>query len=383
MNWLNNYLMQNDNLLYNFYYQWWKNIDKSIFLLITLLFSIGLFFSLVSTSLIASDKLNTNSYFFFFKHLIYICIGIFIIFIFSSINTEQLFKYSIILFFISLISLFLVPIIGVEVKGSKRWIDLFFLPRFQPIEIVKPFLIIILTTILCSNKISNLYSKYLLSIFIVTIVSFLLIMQPDIGQTLLIIFSWVILIFTSGINIFFLFGFSLFLLIFFISLITYFPKFEYIRSRIFSFFDRDLGTHNFQSDKAIESITSGGFFGKGIGEGVLKNRVPEAHTDYIISVISEEFGVIAIILILLMFLVLIYMVFKKINYEKSEKIKLVLIGCVSLILMQVTIHVGVNIRLFPTTGMTLPFLSYGGSSIISISILSGIILNLTKRKINQ
>ena len=374
--------MINDSLLYKFYYQWWKNIDKSIFFLITLLFIIGLFFSLVSTSLIASDKLNTNSYFFFFKHLIYIFIGISIIFIFSSINTEQLFKYSIILFFISLITLFLVPIIGIEVKGSKRWIDLFFLPRFQPIEIVKPFLIIILSTILCSNKITNLYSKYLLSIFIATIVSLLLIMQPDIGQTLLIIFSWVVLIFTSGINIFFLFGFSLLVLIFLISLITYFPKFDYIRGRIFSFLDRDVGTHNFQSDKAIESITSGGFFGKGIGEGVLKNRVPEAHTDYIISVISEEFGVIAIILILLMFLVLIYMVFKKINYEKSEKIKLVLIGCVSLILMQVTIHVGVNIRLFPTTGMTLPFLSYGGSSIISISILSGIILNLTKRKIS-
>ena len=111
--------------------------------------------------------------------------------------------------------------------------------------------------------------------------------------------------------------------------------------------------------------------------------MPEAHTDYIISVISEEFGVIAIMLILLLFLILIYRVLKKVNYEKNEKAKLVLIGCVSLILMQVTIHVGVNIRLFPTTGMTLPFLSYGGSSIVSISILSGIILNLTKRKIDQ
>ena len=111
--------------------------------------------------------------------------------------------------------------------------------------------------------------------------------------------------------------------------------------------------------------------------------MPEAHTDYIISVISEEFGVVAIILILLLFLMFIYMVLKKINYEKDDKIKLVLIGCVSLILMQATIHIGVNIRLFPTTGMTLPFLSYGGSSIVSISILSGIILNLTKRKIEN
>ena len=374
--------MQSDSFLYKFYYQWWKNIDKSIFLLIALLFTIGLFFSLVSTSLIASDKLDTNSYFFFFKHLIYIFIGIFIIFIFSSINTDQLFKYSVILFFISLIFLFLVPIIGVEVKGSKRWIDLFFLPRFQPIEILKPFLIVMLATIFCSSRNYNLYLKYLLSSILVFIISLLLIMQPDIGQTLLIVFSWSVLIFTSGINIFFLFGLFLSAIGFLTYLIIYVSKFDYIQARIFSFFNRETGTHNFQSDKAIESITSGGFFGKGIGEGTLKNKVPEAHTDYIIAVISEEFGVVAIILILLLFLVFIYMVFKKINYEKSEKVKLILIGCVSLILMQATIHIGVNIRLFPTTGMTLPFLSYGGSSIVSISILSGIILNLTKRKIN-
>ena len=375
--------MQNNMFLYKFYYQWWKNIDKSIFLIISLLFLIGLFFSLVSTSLIASDKLDTNSYFFFFKHLIYIFIGIFIIFIFSSLKTNQLFRYSYFLFFITLFALLLVPIVGVEVKGSKRWIDLFFLPRFQPIELLKPFFIIMISTILCSVRTSNIYLKYLLSTILVSIIALFLIMQPDIGQTLLVIFSWAVLIFTSGINIFLLFGLSTIAIISLVYLIMYVPKFDYIQGRIFSFFNRDTGTHNFQSDKAIESITSGGFFGKGIGEGTLKNRVPEAHTDYIISVISEEFGVVAIILILFLFLIFIYMVFKKINFEKDDKIKLVLIGCVSLILMQATIHIGVNIRLFPTTGMTLPFLSYGGSSIISISIISGIILNLTKRKIEN
>ena len=165
-------------------------------------------------------------------------------------------------------------------------------------------------------------------------------------------------------------------------LIFFVSKFEYIKNRLLSFFDRETGTHNFQSDKALDSITSGGFFGKGVGEGTLKNKVPEAHTDYIISVISEEFGVIAIILILLLFLILIYSVFKKVYFEQEEKTKLILVGCTTLILFQAMIHIGVNIRLFPTTGMTLPFISYGGSSIISISILSGIILNLTKRKID-
>ncbi len=373
--------MQSDSLFYKFYYQWWKNIDKYILTLISLLFIIGLFFSLVSTSLIASDKLNTNSYFFFFKHLIYVFIGIIIIFIFSSLNTDQLFKFSIILFFISFLTLFLVPIIGVEVKGSKRWIDLFFLPRFQPIEVLKPFLIIALATILCSNK-TNILFKYFITTILIFIISLLLINQPDIGQTLLVIFSWSVLIFTSGINIFFLLSIFLIGSALLAYLIFYVPKFDYIQGRIFSFFNRETGSHNFQSDKAIESITSGGFFGKGIGEGTLKNRVPEAHTDYIISVISEEFGVVAIMLILLLFLILIYMVFKKIIFETNDRIKLILIGSISLILMQATIHIGVNIRLFPTTGMTLPFLSYGGSSIVSTSILAGIILNLTKRKIN-
>ena len=373
--------MENKKSIYNLYYEWWKNIDKLIFSLIILLFLIGLFFSLVSTSLIASDKLDTNDYSFFFKHLTFIFLGIIIIFTLSSLNQELLFKFSIFIFFLSLLFLILVPFIGVEIKGSKRWLDLNFLPRFQPIELVKPFLIISISLILSSQQNMNIHIKYLISFLITLIVASLLATQPDIGQTLLVFLSWVILIFTSGISIIFLTILFFSILIVFLYLIFFVSKFEYIKNRLLSFFDSETGTHNFQSDKAIESIISGGFFGKGIGEGTLKNRVPEAHTDYIISVISEEFGVIAIILVLLLFLILIYSVFKKIYLENEQKTKLILVGCISLILIQAMIHIGVNIRLFPTTGMTLPFISYGGSSIISISILSGIILNLTKRKV--
>ena len=373
--------MEYKRSIFNTYYEWWKNIDKFIFSLIILLFITGLFFSLVSTSLIASDKLNTNDYSFFFKHLIFILLGTIVIFGLSSIDKERLFKFSSLIFILSLIFLILVPFIGIEVKGSKRWIDLNFLPRFQPIELVKPFLIIFLSSILSNQKYTNIFIKYSLSFLTTLGVALLLVIQPDLGQTLLVFFSWSILIFISGINIIFLSVMFLFLILIFLYLVFFVTKFEYIKSRLLSFFDSNTGTHNFQSDKAIDSITSGGFFGKGIGEGTLKNKVPEAHTDYIISVISEEFGVIAIILILILFLVFIYSVFKKVYFENEEKVKLVLVGCVSLILMQTMIHIGVNIRLFPTTGMTLPFISYGGSSIISISILSGIILNLTKRKI--
>jgi hypothetical protein len=129
--------MFNNNLIYKLYHGWWKNIDKTIFLLVLFLFSLGLFFSLASTSLIASDKLETNNYFFFFKHLAYILLGITILVFFSSLSEHNLFRLSILLFLISLFFLILVPIVGTEVKGAKRWLELFFLPRFQPIEFVK------------------------------------------------------------------------------------------------------------------------------------------------------------------------------------------------------------------------------------------------------
>ena len=374
--------MLNDNLIYKFYYGWWKNIDKTIFLLILLFFSLGLFFSLASTSLIASNKLDTNTYFFFFKHLAYIFLGISILVFFSSLSEKNLFRLSIFLFFISLIFLILVPIIGTEVNGAKRWLNLFFLPRFQPIEIVKPFTIIILATILSSEKNIHIYYKYFLSFIAIVPTSFLLMIQPDIGQTLLILLSWITLVFISGISLIAFLAFFSISLTSLIYMIFYIPKFSYIKNRIFSFFNPGTGTHGAQAAKSVDGISSGGFFGKGIGEGTLKYKGSETHTDFIISVISEEFGVVIIILILLLFLFFIYSVFKKVYLEKNEKIKLVLVGSATLIAVQALIHVGVNIRLFPTTGMTLPFLSYGGSSIIGVSILSGIILNLTKRKAN-
>jgi len=276
-----------------------------------------------------------------------------------------------------------VPFFGVEVKGSKRWMDLFFLPRFQPIELLKPFLIVFIAIILSDENNKNIYYKYFLSFLIIIPVILLLIIQPDIGQSLLIFLTWLSLIFVSGINLMIFFIFFILVLMSLIALIFLFPnKFGYILFRLESFFDPSSG-NNYQSEKASEAIINGGFFGKGIGEGTLKNRVPEAHTDYIVSVISEEFGVLFIIFLMIIFLFFVYQVFRKIYFENNNQIKLILVGSISIILLQALIHIGVNIRLFPTTGMTLPYISYGGSSIISTSILSGIILNLTKRRVIQ
>ena len=367
--------------IFNFYYGWWKNIDKFILFLILFLFLLGLFFSLVSTSIIVSDKLNTNTYYFFIKHLLFIVLGVFILITFSTINKKTLFQISKYLFIIFFIFLALVPFIGIEVKGSSRWINLPGIPRFQPIEILKPFLIIMISTAFTFSDQKKLYFKYFFSFLLIFPIILFLISQPDIGQTILIILTWFSLIFVSGVNLLFFFAFFVISFSILIYLIMFIPKFDYIKNRLFSFLDPNSG-NNYQSERASEAISNGGFFGQGIGEGTLNSKIPEAHTDYIISVISEEFGVIIVLAIMIIFLILFYNILKKINNEDDDKVKLILVGAGSIILFQTFIHIGVNIRLLPTTGMTLPFLSYGGSSIISTSILSGIVLNLTKRKIN-
>ena len=368
------------NKFFNEYYGWWKNIDKFLLFLIFLLFFLGLFFSLVSTSIIASDKLNTNTYYFFIKHLIFIFLGLAILISFSFLDQNKLLNSSKILFIISFTMLTLVPFIGVEVKGSMRWIDLPIVPKFQPIEFVKPFFIIMIASVLSLNNYKNIYIKYFLSLLIIIPIILFLVSQPDIGQALLIVLTWFSVIFVSGINLIFFFSFFTLIFLILSYLIVFIPKFEYIQKRLLSFLDPNSG-NNYQSEKASEAISNGGFFGKGIGEGQLNSRIPEAHTDYIISVIAEEFGVVIVIAIMLIFLIFAYKVLQKIYMEQDNKIKLILVGSISLILLQTFIHIGVNIRIFPTTGMTLPFLSYGGSSILSTSILSGIILNLTKRKL--
>ena len=358
---------------------WFRNIDKTLLIIILILFFFGLFFSFSSTSLIIADKLNIQSYHFFLKHLVFVLLALGLVFFISIINKSFVKNFFPYVFFLTIILLLLVPFFGLELKGSKRWIEFLFFPRFQPIEIVKPFFILIIAKILASNSQRSIYNKSLFSLFLLSFVIFLLVMQPDLGQSILLFSTWLIMVFSSGVNLILLIlFFIIFLVIGFLLLFMMPDKFGYILSRLQSFVDPAQG-NNYQSDKALEAIINGGFFGQGIGEGILKDRVPEAHTDYIIAVIAEEFGTIFLLILMLIFLLFGLNVLKKIINENDNFIKISLLGLISIILIQAFIHIGVNIRLFPTTGITLPFVSYGGSSIIGTSIIVGLIINLTKR----
>ena len=359
--------------------KWWRNIDKAILFLFVFLFLLGLFFSFSSTSSMLAEKMNKQTYFFFTKHLIFVFIALFLLVIISIQDRNKLIKFLPYLFLISLLLLFLIPLFGAEVKGSKRWMDFPFLPRFQPIELIKPLFIIFIAKIIVRNEKTNIYRRYLYSFLVLLLIVIFLINQPDLGQTLLLVLTWITMIFVSGFNMVVLSILGLIFLSIIALLIFFFPeKFGYVFLRIKTFIDPKAGD-NFQSQKALDAIKQGGLTGQGMGEGILKDNVPEAHTDYIIAVISEEFGAVFVLFIVIIFLFIGYKVLNKVFLEKDEFLKLALLGLVSLLIIQTFIHIGVNIRLLPTTGMTLPFLSYGGSSLIGSAFIAGIILNFTRK----
>ncbi len=359
--------------------KWWRNVDKQVLFLFAFLLILGLFFSFSSTTSIMSEKMNKQTYFFFIKHLVFVSISLFLIFMISIQEKDKLIKIISYLFFISLLLLFLTLIIGVEIKGSKRWMVFDPFPRFQPVELLKPLFIIFVAKIIVQNEKTEIYKRYFYSFIILLIIAIILINQPDLGQTLLLTLTWITMIFVSGFSMLMLFILGLIFLIIVGLLIFFLPeKFGYAFLRIKTFFDPKAGD-NFQSQKALEAIKQGGLTGQGMGEGVLKDKVPEAHTDYIIAVISEEFGAIFVLFIVIIFLLIGYKVLNKVFAGNDEFLKFALVGLVSLLIIQTFIHIGVNTRLFPTTGMTLPFLSYGGSSLVGSSIIAGIILNFTRK----
>ena len=200
----------------------------------------------------------------------------------SAIKTSLLKKIVIPIFLISFVFLALVPIIGVEVKGAKRWLD-FYLFRIQPIEILKPFFILVTVKILTLETLKNSQIKYVFSFLLLSSIIILLIDQPDLGQSILLIGSWIAIVFISGVSLIYIFGFVTIFLISISSLLFLLPeKFGYIINRLISFIDPNKGD-KFQSSSALDAIKLGGLTGQGMGEGVLKYSVPEAHTNYIIA----------------------------------------------------------------------------------------------------
>ena len=343
---------------------WWKSIDKINFILILILLFIGI---------VLSFSLN-ESYIFFNKHLVFSMLAFLIMIFLSSLNPKAIRRISLFSIIFFILILFIILLFDYEVNGSKRWLKVYGF-TLQPSEFIKPFYFILsawfIVQIVNGRK---LYSLALVFSFL--IISGLVILQPDFGMTLLLFLTFFCQLFIAGISLYLIFFALAALLLLCFS--SYF-FFEHVEKRVDMFFKPSSGSD--QIDFSLRAFKSGGFFGKGPGHGMLKEKIPDANTDFIFAVAGEELGFIFCTVILLLILIIIIRFLLNLLKKKDPFIIISIVGLTCCFGLQSLINIFSALSIIPTKGMTLPFISYGGSSMLSSSILFGFLLSLTKIKI--
>lgn len=365
----------------NFIKRWWSDLDKTIFIIAISLIIFG-FIMTISSSPAIAKRIGVDKLFFIKKQAVFI---VFAIFIMMAISMSQEIKLKNIAFaglVASILLLILAYFIGSEAKGSKRWINLFGI-TVQPSEIAKSFFIIVNAYFL--NKYINLRAvmlKNATSISLLLIIIILIVGQPDVGMTITFIAIWSAQIFVAGISIF---GIGIIIAAGLCLIAITFITMPHVQERITTFLKGMNGetAKNYQVEKALDAFANGSLFGVGPANGVVKNFIPDAHTDFIFAVIGEEFGFFCCIMLIATFLIMIRSIFRHIIKERDLFSYIALTGLVSQLTIQIIVNIAVSINLAPTKGMTLPFISYGGSSMISTAICLGFILALTKKKYHQ
>jgi cell division protein FtsW len=365
-----------DRRYLNFIKKWWLELDKINFFIILFLMIFGLVMTFSSSSAIAK-RIEIENLFFVKKELIFAVIALFLMIIISSLDVEKIKILAVIGMFFLLIALMLVLAIGSEAKGAKRWIHLPML-TIQPSEFVKIFFILCNALILEKFYYDKWWKKYLISFSLFAIIAALLLLQPDIGMTTIFIAIWLCQIFICGIPLRFV---SLISIAAIIGISFAYLSFPHVQDRVNRFLDD--GEKNYQVERSIDAFVSGSFLGKGAGNGVVKNFIPDAHTDFIFAVIGEEFGIIGCTSIIICFCYLFLRIVRSIIDENDFFIYLALSGSIIQITLQALINICVSLKLVPTKGMTLPLISYGGSSLLASAIAFGVILALTKKRYHR
>ena len=363
--------MQNEQLNI-FFYNWWRSIDRKIFITTIILIFIGCLISFGATPSIAI-KYGLEPYYFVKKHLIFTPVAFFFIFFTSLFSKVGIKRFFLFIFLISIFFIFYSFFIGIESKGSIRWVY-FFGYSFQPSEFLKVSFIIICAWIFSSKNQLKVINNQIFSFILYLFVSGLILYQPDFSMFIIISSVYFGQLFINGLKWKWVIACSFFFS--FVFFVTYFLL-SNVKIRIDNFFDPSTGD-NYQISKSLQAIKEGGLFGKGTGMGTVKDNLPDAHTDFIFSVIAEEFGLISCLFVIIFFIYLIFKIYKRVKNEKYLFIILSVAGLVIQLGSQIFVNIGSTIGLIPTTGTTLPFISYGGSSMISTALNIGVILALTR-----
>ena len=357
--------------------RWFWEIDRVLLFFVAVLIAIGLI-AVAAASPAAGQRLsggevNFAPLYYFYRQLVWILLALPVMVAVSMMPRSMARRLSLVgaLFFTVL--LFLVPIIGVEVNGAKRWIGVGF-TQFQPSEFLKPLFIVSIAWLLSLKNQDSSLPVVPLSAIITGLIALLLMQQPNFGETIIFGSAWVLLLALSGASMRML---GLLALAALLGIVAAYFFYDVATARIDAFLFS--GGDTYQTDSALKTLTAGGLFGAGPGAGTRKFLLPEPHTDYIFSVIGEEFGMIACLAIAIIYLVIVARVLIRLLHEEDAFVVLAAAGLVTQFGLQALINMAVNVQIAPSKGMTLPFISYGGSSMVALSIGMGLLLAFTRR----
>jgi len=353
--------------------EWWWTVDRAMLGLVLLLLLTGLVVSFAASPPVA-ERIGLDGLHFVWRHAFYAPLAAIVMIGLSFLTPRQVRRTALVLLLVCLALMVLVLFVGEEIKGSRRWLFLGGI-SIQPSEFLKPAFIVITAWLFAEGSRRPDVPGRMLAILLLIITAALLIAEPDLGQTLLYGAVWGAMFFLAGMNIVLavgLFGLGI------AGIVGAYWAFPHVAGRINRFLDPE-GGDNFQVTTALQSFERGGWSGTGPGEGVMKRVLPDSHTDFVFAVVGEEFGILLCLLIVTFFAVLVTRGFLQALRRPSAFERMAIAGLVTQIGLQAFINMGVNLNLLPAKGMTLPFISYGGSASISAAVTMGFLLALSRR----
>jgi cell division protein FtsW len=354
--------------------EWWFSIDRLLLAAVLALIGIGIVLSLAASPAVATRK-GLPTFFFVERHLVFAAAGIVLLLAVSLLEPRSVLMLAGGVLAVSLVLMLAATLYGPEVNGARRWVRLAGF-SLQPSEFAKPAFAVVTAWLFAEARARPGVGMVPLAIGLYVVTSGLLLMQPDVGQWFLLTLVWGALFFISGQPLLWAMAFGGVGLG---GLAAAYATFPHVRGRIARFLDPASGD-TFQTDRAIQSFAEGGYFGRGPGEGTIKSVLPDAHTDFIFAVVAEEYGAIACLLLLGLYAFVVARALTRYRHRRDPFTQLAVHGLALLIAMQAAINMAVNVGLIPAKGMTLPFISAGGSSMIAASLAAGMLLALVRRR---
>jgi cell division protein FtsW len=353
---------------------WWFTVDRPLLGVLLVLIGAGCILSLAASPAVAVKK-GLPPFHFAERHFFFAGLGLVMMLAVSALSPRQVRRLALGLLLVSLALMLWAALSGAEIKGARRWVYLAGY-SFQPSEIGKPALVVLLAWLFAEAAKRNDVPALPLAVGLGLVFASLLVIQPDVGQTLLVAIVWAALFLLSGQSLRWA---AVLAPAGVIGSAAAYLAFEHVRRRVDRFIDPTSGD-NYQVERAIQSFSEGGLMGRGPGEGTIKSILPDAHTDFIFAVIGEEYGTLACLGLIALYVGLFHRAFARAWREPDDFARLAVIGLALLIVLQALINMGVNVGLLPAKGMTLPFVSAGGSSTIATSLTAGMLLALMRRR---